>query len=344
MSQAAILSIGYSLGALLVLAVTHFNTQQYPQDPGARWAGRGLLASLCVLQLAHAAGLWYQADATSHPIYGAALLLVAPCFYLVAVRVLVPQRPLPCRAELLTHLAPLAAAVVLPLSWVLPLAFGLGALYLVWLLRVLWALRAARAQWAHETVLMALAAVLGVGVCALGLLQNRTPSQGFFALYASAIGVALLLVQLLLGLRPQLARDAMDVAQAAAYATTTLGTVDVPHVRARLEQIMSEQHRYRDPELSLPQLAKELGLGAHQLSELLNSYIGKGFGRYLRECRVAAAKQMLLDEPKASVLSVGLSVGFSAQSNFYEAFREIEGGTPGQFRKLHLAQKEADAS
>ena len=67
--------------------------------------------------------------------------------------------------------------------------------------------------------------------------------------------------------------------------------------------------------------------------------LGKGFGRYLRERRVAAARQMLLEQPSASVLSVGLAVGFSAQSNFYEAFREIEGGTPGQYRKLQLAQK-----
>ena len=44
----------------------------------------------------------------------------------------------------------------------------------------------------------------------------------------------------------------------------------------------------------------------------------------------------LLAEPSASVLSVGLSVGFTSQSNFYEAFREIAGTTPGQFRKLHI--------
>jgi AraC-like DNA-binding protein len=33
------------------------------------------------------------------------------------------------------------------------------------------------------------------------------------------------------------------------------------------------------------------------------------------------------------VLSIGLCVGFTSQSNFYEAFREIEGSTPGQYRK-----------
>jgi AraC-like DNA-binding protein len=48
---------------------------------------------------------------------------------------------------------------------------------------------------------------------------------------------------------------------------------------------------------------------------------------------VAAAKTALCEEQSASVLSIGLCVGFTSQSNFYEAFREIEGSTPGQYRK-----------
>lgn len=332
------LLIGYSLGALLVLGFTHFNPQQYPQHPRLLWAGRGLLTSLGVLQLAHGAWLWGGGVAMEHPLYGAALLLVAPCFYFVAVQVLVPQRPMLRWAEVLAHLAPAVTAAFLSLTWVLPLAFGLGYVYLAWLLRVLWALRAARSQWAHEVALMALAAAVGAGVCVMGLLQGGVPAESFFTLYAAAIGVALLLVQLLLGVRPQLAQDAMDTAQTVAYAATTLGAVDVPAALERLQLMMTEQLRYRDPDLNLPTLAQELGLGAHQLSELLNTRVGKGFGRYLRELRVAAAKRMLVEEPKASVLSVGLSVGFSAQSNFYEAFREIEGSTPGQYRKLQVAQ------
>jgi AraC-like DNA-binding protein len=70
------------------------------------------------------------------------------------------------------------------------------------------------------------------------------------------------------------------------------------------------------------------------LSKLVNSLLGKGFSRYLREQRVAAAQAMLASEPRASVLSVGLSVGFTSTSNLYEAFREIMGCTPGQLRKL----------
>ncbi len=99
---------------------------------------------------------------------------------------------------------------------------------------------------------------------------------------------------------------------------------------------MATEHLFEDGDLSLSGLADRLGLTSHQLSELINAHLGKSFSRYLREHRVSAAKTMLCTEPSASILSVGLSVGFTAQSNFYEAFREIEGMTPGQYRKIHL--------
>jgi AraC-like DNA-binding protein len=163
----------------------------------------------------------------------------------------------------------------------------------------------------------------------------------FVSLYAIAIGLAFFLVQVTLGLRPQLSAEVGESAQAvqAAYASTTLASVDCAAAIARLEGLMARDRLYADPELSLPGLADRLGLTAHQLSELLNVRIGKGFARFLREHRIAAAKAMLVDEPSASVLSVGLSVGFATQSTFYEAFREIEGSTPGQYRSANAGPR-----
>lgn len=69
---------------------------------------------------------------------------------------------------------------------------------------------------------------------------------------------------------------------------------------------------------------------------MLNARFGIGFSRYVRQYRVAAARRMLLDEPKASVLSVGLSVGFGSQSTFYVAFKDEVGVVPGEFRKREL--------
>jgi transcriptional regulator GlxA family with amidase domain len=122
----------------------------------------------------------------------------------------------------------------------------------------------------------------------------------------------------------------------ASYTHSTLTQVDCDTALLRLQTLMGEERLYTDTELSLPRLAERMDLSTHQLSELLNTRLGKSFSRYLREQRVTAAKAMLVAESSASVLSVGLNVGFSTQSNFYEAFRELEGMTPGQYRKLSL--------
>ncbi|RYE00683.1 MAG: AraC family transcriptional regulator, partial [Sphingobacteriales bacterium] len=147
--------------------------------------------------------------------------------------------------------------------------------------------------------------------------------------------MAIFCVQLALGLRPSLATEVSETAQSLSYASSTLNNVNCDAVLSRLTALMEQQRIFVEAGLSLPLLAQQLELSTHQLSELLNSRMGKGFSRFLREARVSAAKTLLVEEPAVSVLAIGLSVGFTSQSTFYDAFREIEGMTPGQFRKLH---------
>lgn len=74
-------------------------------------------------------------------------------------------------------------------------------------------------------------------------------------------------------------------------------------------------------------------MSSHQLSELINVHFGMGFSRYIREQRVKRAKALLASEPDASILSIGLETGFKSQSNFYAAFKESTGLSPGDYRK-----------
>jgi AraC-like DNA-binding protein len=232
------------------------------------------------------------------------------------------------------HALPLLAPMALSYELAMPLAFVVGAGYLLWLGRSLYAIRNERGNFRLEMYLLGAAFVIAVVVSILGLLQAALPEKLFFSLYAIAIGAAFLLVQTTLGLRPQLSTEISSAVQTA-YSNTTLANVDCDAILIKLDQLMRSEQAYKDTDLNLPRLAENLALSTHQLSELMNSRLGKGFSRYLRELRVDAAKSMLLDEPSASVLSVGVSVGFTSQSNFYEAFREIEGMTPGQYRKLN---------
>ena len=141
------------------------------------------------------------------------------------------------------------------------------------------------------------------------------------------------MVSLALGYTPRLSVEVVEVARDT-YAVSTLTHVDCDGALARLEALMTEEGLYRDAELDLAGLAGRVGLSGHQLSELINTRLGVSFSRFLRQHRIEAAKRMLIAEPSASVLSVGLSVGFTSQSNFYDAFREITGMTPGRYRKI----------
>ena len=333
MTSLALLLAGYSLFSAITLALTHFRSAQYPSQAMSRTMGLILMLALSALQLCHFSWLYLDEAWVSTLPYRLTLFAVAPAFFLFSQPLLSPRLLRPNRPALLGHAVPVVVSPWLPDDLALPSAFILGAAYLLWLARTLYTLRRERDNFRLEMILLGGVFTIAIGVSVLGLAQATLPDKLFYSLYAIAIGSAFLLVQTTLGLRPQLSAEVRETVQA--YANSTLGNVDCNAALSKLDTLMRTDRTYVDPDLSLPGLAERLGLSPHQLSELLNARLGKGFSRYLRELRIDAARTMLCDEPSASVLSVGLSVGFTSQSNFYEAFREIEGMTPGRYRKLH---------
>ncbi|WP_222105299.1 AraC family transcriptional regulator [Denitromonas ohlonensis] len=299
----------------------------------SRWMGLILLMALSSLQVAHFAWLHLDQEWVATLAYRMSLFAVAPSFFLFSQPLLNAKALPSIRPALFSHALPIVISPFLPEGLALPLAFIVGAGYLLWLARSLYALRQERANFHREMMLLGGVFGIAVGVSALGLAQASLPGKLFFSLYSVSIGTAFFLAQTTLGLRPRLSTEIREAVQTA-YSNSTLNNVDCDTVLSALDRLMVTDRTYVDPNLSLPGLAERLGLSNHQLSELINARLGKSFSRYLRELRIEAAKIMLCDEPSASVLSVGLSVGFTSQSNFYEAFREIEGMAPGQFRKL----------
>lgn len=334
MTALAILLIGFSLFSALSLASTHFRCENYFDKPLPRNMGLLLLLVLSGVQLAHFNLLYFDRAWVDSLFYRMALYIVAPTFFLFSQPLLDPRHRPQFQPRLLVHALPVGFSALLSASVALPLAFIIGAGYLLWLGYRLSALRQERARFHLEVIFLGTVFIIAVGVSILGLIQASLPEKLFYSLYAIAIGLAFLLVHTVLGLRPRLSVDVSEVAQAT-YANTTLAHVDCDTVSAKLEHLMQIERVYVNPDLNLAGLAERLGLSGHQLSEYMNARLGRGFSRYLREHRVAAAKIMLCEESSASVLSVGMTVGFTSQSNFYESFREIEGMTPGQYRKLH---------
>jgi AraC-like DNA-binding protein len=212
----------------------------------------------------------------------------------------------------------------------------IGSAYALHLGALVYRLRATRRWFRVELPVVLAFAVMGLGVGVAGALTPRAIPWDLFALaYSVQMAAGFLLVSALLLLVPDLATKTQE-AVSTSYAQSSLGRVDVAQATERLRRLFEDEHLYRDEDLGLAKLARRVDLSPHQLSELLNVRFGESFSKFVRRHRVAAASRMLIDEPRASVLSVGLSVGFGSQSTFYAAFKEETGLVPGEFRRRNL--------
>lgn len=289
-----------------------------------------LLIELSCLQLAHYYHFAMGAELLGHISYLYLLLLVPPTFYFFSSAVLFPDIRF-VRGHLF-HFLPLIFVPFVPLAIIPVSAFLIGTGYTFWFATVVYRLRHQSNRFKVEMFFFGLFALIALLALMLGLSIPYIDDTIFYNAYAIAIGMAMLLVFAALLIFPELLGDIVQIAEIS-YANSTLGGLDVTAVQDRLDQLMSVEKVHQNENLSLASLADMLGISSHQLSELINSRFSMGFPKFVRERRVADAKQMLIDEPAASVLSISMATGFKSQSNFYSAFKEITGESPGGFRK-----------
>jgi AraC-like DNA-binding protein len=112
-----------------------------------------------------------------------------------------------------------------------------------------------------------------------------------------------------------------------------LRTIDIQAKLDEIGRLLREKRIYRDSELSLLQLATQVQLSPHQLSELLNTYAKQNFSEYVMRYRIEHAKRELADPRGESILDIAFSSGFNAKSTFNSAFRQATGLTPSGYRK-----------
>lgn len=121
------------------------------------------------------------------------------------------------------------------------------------------------------------------------------------------------------------------------YRKSKIQHLDVAKTLSQLEDTMVRERMYADEQLTIQKLADILEIRTDQLSELLNNVLGIDFRRYITEFRVAAARQMLQEQPERSILAIAYNVGFNSKSAFNRNFKAIVGQTPAEFRESRLS-------
>ncbi len=337
-----LIHISIAAAGFSIVALTLLFFQKRIESKTARVLANTLLGILFTIQLLHVLYITQALplEQLTAFVYLLSLGLVGPIFYLYSQHIIHSNKEWAFRES--SHFFP---AVVLAFSayffpdyfnTVYSIMFLSGGIYMAILARSLFLLRNKRSLFKMEFLLTAGFLAWAILIVLVGLLSMQTmamlvPAQMIMLALAVAAAIHIQLNY------PHLLSSLEEIGQRQ-YQASTLLTIDCDDVKQRLQLLMQDKEVYRDAELSLLSLAESLSLKPHQLSELLNTQLGVSFSSYLRGQRVKAAERLLQTEPEVSVLAIGLSVGFSSQSAFYSAFKEVYAMAPGQYRRQYVTK------
>ncbi|SMX30210.1 DNA-binding transcriptional regulator MelR [Pelagimonas phthalicica] len=116
------------------------------------------------------------------------------------------------------------------------------------------------------------------------------------------------------------------------YEKSALDETRAQRIAEKIEAAMSEDLLYRNPNLSLWDLAKHVGVNSHYLSQTLNAHLDKNFFDLVNGYRIQDAIKQLT-QTEETILVIAYDVGFNSRSAFYKAFKRETGKTPSDLRK-----------
>ncbi|MEN0046507.1 MAG: helix-turn-helix transcriptional regulator [Bacteroidota bacterium] len=116
------------------------------------------------------------------------------------------------------------------------------------------------------------------------------------------------------------------------YADKRIEDQEAKRLLERLSAIMRERELYKNPNLKLSDVAKQMNILPHRLSQLLNDNLGKSFPSFLNEYRIEAAKRMIQAKPDYALEAIGYGCGFNSKSTFYATFKKLTGTTPAKYK------------
>ena len=108
---------------------------------------------------------------------------------------------------------------------------------------------------------------------------------------------------------------------------------EIEKIREKIRNNVIEKEHYKDPNLTMPVLAKLVGQTPHQFSSFINDQLNQNFSQLINSFRIEVAKNMLVEASHLTVEAIGFDCGFNSTSTFHTSFKKATGLTPAAFRK-----------
>jgi AraC-like DNA-binding protein len=117
------------------------------------------------------------------------------------------------------------------------------------------------------------------------------------------------------------------------YADKKMDDGEAQIIIEKLQRAMTAKELFKNPNLKVNDLAKEIKVPAHQLSQVLNDNIEKNFTLFVNEYRISEACSILSQNTNLTIDAIGEEVGFNSKSTFFATFKKIKGMTPSAFQQ-----------
>jgi AraC-like DNA-binding protein len=103
----------------------------------------------------------------------------------------------------------------------------------------------------------------------------------------------------------------------------------------RLKRAMTDDGLYRNPTLTLADLAAHVGLSAAAVSARLNAGLGQSFNEFVNGYRIEDVKRRLgtPDVERLTILGLAYEAGFNSKTTFNRVFKELTGVSPKEYQK-----------
>ena len=122
------------------------------------------------------------------------------------------------------------------------------------------------------------------------------------------------------------------------YQSSSLKDEEMRKIFKCIKELFTKEELYSNPELKVYDLARQLNVTTHNISQTINSKADKTFYDFVNEYRVAHLKQLLTDPDMQhyTILGLGLESGFNSKTSLNRVFKQHTGMSPGTFRRMQL--------
>lgn len=112
---------------------------------------------------------------------------------------------------------------------------------------------------------------------------------------------------------------------------------------AEVERRTREAGWWREPDLTLPRLARLLGTNTGRLSRAINQGLDINFSAFINGLRAEAVAEALHQRPGADLLALAFEAGFASKASFNRAFRARFAMAPSAYRRTITDASDRDS-